>query len=104
MKRFVAVISAAAFISCGPVAEDDPALRHISIVGGELEDGFPLVGLVGIETGDRRVSPFCTATAVTPTVVLTAGHCISRIEEAGDQPIAVVFIHSEDDATIHHVD
>lgn len=45
------------------------------IVGGESEVRYPAVGAMLVDG-----QPFCTGTMVTPTVVVTAGHCVHGIE------------------------
>ena len=108
MKRFIIalLVLLTGVVQCGPESHHfaDSEVLSDPIVGGSLEPGFPLVGLMGVRTGRRQLNPFCTAIATTPNVVLTAGHCNSRIEESGDLPIAVVFYHDEEWATFHDVD
>jgi hypothetical protein len=58
-------------------------LERAEIVGGALESGFPLVGTLAQPLGGTDVSPFCTATAVTPTVLITAAHCTDAFIESG---------------------
>lgn len=49
-----------------------------AIVGGELDgDLHPEVGAIVISRGDS-VGPLCTGALLSPTVFLTAGHCITR--------------------------
>ena len=50
------------------------------IVNGELTDDYPEVGLLRHTTADGRVAFVCTGTLVTPTVVLTAAHCLDDVE------------------------
>ncbi len=76
------------------------ALAATAITGGELDgNGHPNVGMIGFydSTGRQR----CTATLVTPTVMVTAAHCAlgtlgktavkfdSLIDESPDPPVAL---------------
>ena len=58
-----------------------------AITDGELDgDGHPHVVLLLMET-EKGFKYRCSATLLSPTVVLTAGHCTSNygyIEEEGD--------------------
>jgi V8-like Glu-specific endopeptidase len=49
---------------------DDP---DEAIVGGTTTTAFPEVGIVGVTNGEY----LCTGYLVSPTIVITAAHCIS---------------------------
>jgi cysteine-rich repeat protein len=69
-----------------PVEDDDPELadqEHDAIVGGAEEYGFPMVGMLAANMGGG-LSPFCTATPVTPTVLITAAHCTDAFTDFGN--------------------
>ena len=46
-------------------------MSHLTIVGGAPEQGLPAVGAL-VEQGEW----YCSGTLVSPTVVITAGHCV----------------------------
>ena len=56
-------------------AAQDIAEHRVEIVGGAEEWGFPLVGMLAGMAGPGAYYPFCTASPVTPTVLITAAHC-----------------------------
>lgn len=62
---------------------DELGIDQEPIVGGEEENGFPLVGTLAQPTGGAGIYPFCTATPVTPTVLITAAHCTDAFAEVG---------------------
>lgn len=64
-------------VGCAPSspAQDDDGLAREPIVGGELAVGMPASGSILVER-DGVASLVCSATAVTPKVVLTAAHCL----------------------------
>ena len=51
------------------------------IVGGEIEAGFPGVVSIGGELLDERFS-ICTASVITPRLLLTAAHCGEDLPES----------------------
>ena len=69
-----------------------------AITDGELDgDGHPMVVLLRMDT-EFGPSYRCSATLLSPTVVLTAGHCTSNfgyIEEEGDYVAMRVFTESD---------
>jgi hypothetical protein len=58
-------------LGCGAV-DDAPADDESSIQGGHTDADDPAVGLVWLQGGG-----FCSGVLITPSVVLTAGHCVS---------------------------
>jgi secreted trypsin-like serine protease len=50
----------------------------LSIVNGDNENGYPSTVAIGYDAGGFRQST-CTASLITPTVLLTAGHCIEEL-------------------------
>jgi hypothetical protein len=61
-----------------------------AITFGEPDNGrHPFVGSMVVEFGGERFQ-FCSGTLVSPTVFVTAGHCLFGIEEAGI-PVWVTF-------------
>jgi cysteine-rich repeat protein len=65
-----------------PVEPLDETGEREPIVGGSEEWGFPLVGALAGNAG-AGLQAFCTATPVTPTVLITAAHCLDAFSEFG---------------------
>ncbi len=93
-----------ALLACGCVAGGEALLpdeaaeaARDAIVGGAVESGYPLVGALAVDYGPWGISAFCTATAVTPTVLLTAAHCLDAFEEM--RGMDVVFYQVYPDGT-----
>jgi len=81
-----------------PVADDghgaqaeDPAVAEQRIIGGQPTNLFPAVGALTLEG-----YAFCTGTLITPTVVLSAAHCV-----VGLRPHEVRFALGSDAAAPH---
>ncbi len=85
---WVLVLGAALFVACiAPIEVDEdlgPELDRSSIVGGAEEYGFPLIGTLAGYDGSGVLYPFCTATPVSKTVLITAAHCIDAFLEFGN--------------------
>jgi secreted trypsin-like serine protease len=60
-------------VACGGAPSEDTTTSSTdqSIQGGTADSGDPAVGLIWFQGGG-----FCTGTLISPTVVLTAGHCV----------------------------
>ena len=77
----------------GPL-DGDPA----GIVNGEVEDGFPSTMSLGADFGGRMST--CTASLITPKMLLTAAHCTAEylkygIPEALIVEVGRVFPHAD---------
>lgn len=73
-----------------------------AITFGELDEGrHPNVGSMVVVSDDERWQ-ICTGTLVSPTVVLTASHCLAWLEPAGIKPeqVAVTFSDEVDEDAI----
>ncbi len=81
----------------------DPVSESFPIVGGLEEWGFPLVGMMAADNGGSY-SAFCTATPVTPTVIITAAHCLDAIYDYGSTPIAFGMISPDGTGSYKAVD
>ena len=68
--------STAAFAA--PAADDGPA----HIVNGEIEEGYPSTMAIGFDAGGFRAST-CTASLITPRILLTAAHCSEEYAKQG---------------------
>lgn len=80
----VGVVCASACAVSAPV-EVAPERQHASIVGGTLDDdGFPQTLGMAIFYGPATPTQYygCTAVLVTPTIALTAAHCLDETLEA----------------------
>jgi secreted trypsin-like serine protease len=61
------------------LARDVTPDAPLSIVNGQNEDGYPSTVAMGYDAGGFRQST-CTASLITPTILLTAGHCIEELQ------------------------
>jgi len=82
----VGVALAAGAAACAPTAGDPSVLGTTS---DEVIGGFPAtsaklnaIGAIGVTADDGTVTPFCSGTLISPTMVLTAKHCLSSHEPA----------------------
>lgn len=96
LRSLAVVLGALALLSaCGTVETADPTLQPM-ITDGELDgDGHPFVGLMvahGIDPQTNQYGPLwrCSGTLLSPTLFLTAGHCV-------EAPAAHVEIWFDDD-------
>lgn len=100
MRRVIgrSLVSVAALVLAGSLA----APTALAIIGGQ-PDGttHPYVGMVFQETGPSTGRFIvCSGSLLSPTVVVTAGHCTSLFENsAGGQPVQVTF---DSDARAFH--
>src|SRR5688572_27029080 len=69
-RRFPLALGVLFAVSCGPDAETQWEVSKAAIVNGQEGSRFPGVVSIG----------GCTATVVSPHVLLTAAHCLGRTE------------------------
>jgi hypothetical protein len=90
-RLVIGLALAASAAACGAEAPDGPT------VGSTIEEiigGFPAssaklnaIGAIGTPDGIGGFTPTCTGTLITPTIVLTAKHCLSAVD-----PTQLVFL------------
>jgi len=94
MKKLVIVLLVLMALLLGTIG------TALAITDGELDgDGHPYVVLLVMET-ENGTGYRCSGTLLSPTVLLTAGHCTSNygyIEEEGDYAAMRVFTESDVD-------
>lgn len=80
------LLGAALATSLAACASDAPAPAGESVE--EIIGGFPVnsaklnaVGALGFNIGGGQFAPFCTGTLISPTMVLTAKHCVEFITD-----------------------
>jgi Trypsin len=83
-QLLVGVALVAGTASCQPRSDE-----AVVATAGEIIGGFPAtsaklnaVGALGLATSGGAFVPFCSGTLVSPTIVLTAKHCVSSIDPA----------------------
>jgi MYXO-CTERM domain-containing protein len=78
--------------------------EEFPVVGGSTEYGYPLAGMLAADYGGGSLSAFCSATAVTPTVVMTAAHCVDVFYELGGTPVAFAMLNPDGTGPVKRVD
>jgi secreted trypsin-like serine protease len=61
-----------------PASDDGPSY----IVNGDVENGYPSTMAIGFDAGGFRAST-CTASLITPRILLTAAHCSEEYAKQG---------------------
>lgn len=79
----LSLFALAATLGCGAPAEspadspEDPtAQNENAIIGGVADTGDPSIIALYAKEPDKMAGALCTATIISPTVVLTAAHCV----------------------------
>ncbi len=85
----VFVMAVVCAMGCTELELEQQSRRTQPLIGGTLDTGDPAV--VALKRGGAS-SAFCTGTLVSPTVVLTAAHCIDM---AGADPNIIAFFGSD---------
>lgn len=84
MKRIAAVLVSCAAVLAVPASSQ-------AIVNGTIDGGaHPSVGALTVPTPNGQVLA-CTGTLVSPTVLVTAGHCTGQLQELGYTQAQVSF-------------
>ncbi len=71
-EKIFACFAVASLAGCATDLDDAPPADE-DIIGGAPTTGFPEVGMLGVTNGEL----LCTGFMVSPTLVITAAHCIS---------------------------
>jgi len=84
-KLLLGAALATSLIGC---AGDEPDAPSVSATTDEIIGGFPAsspklnaIGALGFDVGGGSYQPFCSGTLITPTIVLTAEHCVEFIDD-----------------------
>lgn len=83
------LVALASAVACGAPADEEPASDSSEIIGGVEASSASLdaVGAMLSKSWGGGWSPFCTATLVEPTLVITAKHCV--VSRPGGTPRAL---------------
>jgi cysteine-rich repeat protein len=69
--------------------------EQFPVVGGSLEYGYPLAGMLAADYGGGSLSAFCSASAVTPRVIISAAHCLDVFYELGGTPVVFAMMNPD---------
>jgi len=102
MKRAFLVVVGTFVVACGSSsapqvgATIDGEVGQVSqpIIGGQLNHGDPAVGYMSAQSGNTGWG--CSGTLITPTVFLTAAHCVE--DRTSATKFKVTFVHNQSQA------
>jgi Trypsin len=90
-RLVIGLALAASAAACGAEAPEGPTVGSTidEIIGGFPATSAKLnaIGAIGTPDGNGGFTPTCTGTLITPTVVLTAKHCLNAVD-----PTQLVFL------------
>jgi hypothetical protein len=89
MRSALLPVVAAALVACGP--EDGEALDDVGVASDDIVNGENDTADPGVVALTVQGQVFCSATLITPSVVLTAAHCLPPHVPFATQQIAVRF-------------
>jgi V8-like Glu-specific endopeptidase len=89
MKRWALLsILAAGLVGCAADAQDTTS--DSSIINGTVNEGDPAVMALYAQVPGQEGGALCTTTLISPTVLLTAAHCVSSAMFEGEAKFAAI--------------
>jgi cysteine-rich repeat protein len=92
IPAILAALVPAALAACVAGGADPARVEREGIVGGAEEARFTYTGAIVVDHGGGAGSIFCTGVAVTPTVVVSAAHCLDQFDDTGGEPVVFLTV------------